>query len=215
MDLFSGAGGLSLGLEQAGFSVIMGVDRDPAAIETRAANFGGVSFVGDLSHGVSLELIVAMLGKLKIDLIAAGPPCQPFSRAGENKIRSLVRKGVRPEHDVRRELWQSFLYVVEKVRPRAVLVENVPDMANGRNAPVYKNIVLGLEELGYDIHSRILVASQFGVPQYRERLFTIGFREHRPFAWPEPSESTVTVRDAIGDLPPVTGGDLENPKPYC
>jgi DNA (cytosine-5)-methyltransferase 1 len=69
MDLFSGAGGLSLGLEQAGFSVIMGVDRDPAAIETRAANFGGVSFVGDLSHGVSLELIVcrpsAIMGHLR------------------------------------------------------------------------------------------------------------------------------------------------------
>ena len=92
MDLFSGAGGLSLGLEQAGFSVIMGVDRDPAAIETRAANFGGVSFVGDLSHGVSLELIVAILGKLKIDLVAAGPPCQPFSRAGESKIVGNQRK---------------------------------------------------------------------------------------------------------------------------
>ncbi len=108
--------------------MITGVDRDTAAIETRTANFGGVSFVGDLSHGISLDLIVAVLGKLKIDLVAAGPPCQSFSRVGENKIRSLVRKGVRPEHDVRTDLWRGFLHVVEKIRPRAVLVENVPDM---------------------------------------------------------------------------------------
>jgi DNA (cytosine-5)-methyltransferase 1 len=92
IDLFSGAGGLSLGLEQAGFNVIMGVDHDTAAIETHAANFGGVSFESDLSHGVSLDLIVSMLSKLKIDLVAGGPPCQPFSRAGENKIKSLVRR---------------------------------------------------------------------------------------------------------------------------
>jgi len=214
IDLFCGAGGLSHGLEQAGFNIVLGVDRDQIAIDTHAANFGGASVAADLSDKSTLDRIVDSLGKLKIELIAGGPPCQPFSRAGEYKIRSLVRNGSRPEVDERTELWQSFLYVVEKLKPRAVLIENVPEMARGRNAPVFKKIVLRLEDLGYRVHTRLLQAWQHGVPQHRNRLFIVGFRDPRPFNWPEPLDETPTVRDAIGDLPPVEGGDLSNPRFY-
>lgn len=215
IDLFCGAGGLSLGLAQSGYNVILGVDRYEVALETHAANFGGASALADLSDSDDVDRIVTAIGRLKIDLVAGGPPCQPFSRAGEQKIRSLVEAGVRPEKDDRVDLWRGFFEVVERVSPRAILIENVPDMAFGGNTPVFKAILSRAEELGYQVHCRILRAWHFGVPQHRGRLFIVGLPVGARYDWPEPRGTLVTVRDAIGDLPRVAGGDLRNIRRYC
>src|SRR5262245_45614783 len=153
LDLFSGGGGLSLGLKEAGFEVILGVDSYPYAVATHRAHFGGVSMCADLSKRKTIKKIGDALDGIPIALIASGPPCQPFSRAGKNKVRSLGRSW---NSDVRRELWRSFVDLVDRVRPLAILIENVPDMGFGDNAIVTRQVVKALEKLRYEIFSRIL-----------------------------------------------------------
>ena len=214
VDLFCCGGGLGLGLEEAGFRVIMGVDRDRSAIATHKAHFGGVSLLADMSRPEEIERITGALAGIPVSLVAASPPCQPFSRAASSKIRSLVRDGVRAFEDERRELWQSFVQVVERLKPPAVLMENVPDMAIGNNAITFRAIVSALESLGYDVNTRILASWKYGVPQHRQRLFIIGLQEGISFAWPRPwNHRRPTVREAISDLRAVEAGqrDVELP----
>ena len=203
IDLFCGAGGLSLGLRDAGFSVLVGADCDECSIETHAANIAGLTYHGDLSDPAELLEHIDAWGIRRVDLVAGGPPCQPFSRAGSSKIRSLVRAGARGEHDPRAQLWRSFVAVVEHVRPKAVVIENVPDLPAWDDGAVLIGFYESLRELGYEVDARILDAFQFGVPQHRARLFIVGLRSRRSMHWPEPSGLSPTLRDAIGDLPPV------------
>ena len=103
MDLFSGVGGLSPGLEEAGFSVVAAADDDVVEIETHAANIQGLTWVGDLSGTNDFLSKLEEWGIDDVDLLVGGPPCQPFSRAGTAKIGHLVRVGVRQSHDGRAE----------------------------------------------------------------------------------------------------------------
>lgn len=206
MDLFCGAGGLSLGLERAGFQVVVGVDHDDEALETHRAYHPGLSVNWDLADIEVVERVGRLARSLKIDLIAGGPPCQPFSRAGRAGMRNLVRKGVRPEHDMRRDLWQSFLRIVSLGRPRAVLMENVPDMALDRDMWILRTMVDELEALDYSVEARVVPTSDYGVPQVRQRLFLVALEKRTKFTWPEKSIDLTTVRNALGDLPQVDGG---------
>ncbi len=209
VDLFCGAGGLSHGLTAAGYRVALSVDSDSWSLKSHAHNLPGRALQLDLSDERSRDAVVGICERLDIDLIAGGPPCQPFSRAGRSKIRSLVDQGVRDAVDVRKELWRAFLDVVERVRPRAVLLENVPDMALGDEMLVLRTMIDQLERAGYDADARIVDASRHGVPQHRQRLILIGIRDGGPFRWPEVSGSA-TVRDAIWDLP-VLGVEPDTP----
>jgi DNA (cytosine-5)-methyltransferase 1 len=204
VDLFSGAGGLSLGLHQAGFNVVAAADTDVAALETHAASLGGLTWERSLEEPEPFLAFLAERGIRRADVVAGGPPCQPFSRAGAAKIRSLVNDGVRTSGDERVELWRSFVTVVDRLTPRVVLLENVPDMAGWDEGALLLDIMQALRELGYDSEPRVLEAHQYGVPQHRARLFVVGLRSGR-FRWPN-RRPRVTVQDAIGDLP-VVGGD--------
>ena len=213
VDLFSGGGGLSLGLEQAGYCVALAVDHDAWAIETHRHNIEGNALKLDLGDPERVSDLISMLREIPIDLIAAGPPCQPFSRAGRSKIRSLVQKGVREQTDARAQLWKSFIEVVQKTKPTAALMENVPDMALGDDLSTVREITSKLQSSGYDVHTRLLEAWRFGVPQHRQRFILVALRDGRPFKWPDGSNSPVTLRDAIGDLPKLgdTTGRSEMP----
>jgi DNA (cytosine-5)-methyltransferase 1 len=200
VDLFSGGGGLSLGLTQAGWTVAASVDNNKFALQTHRANFPGVALDLDLGDRAGRNKLVRLLKKADIDLIAGGPPCQPFSRAGLSKIRSLVDAGVRDEHDERKELWQAYIDVVLRIAPRAVLMENVPDMALGDDFHVVRTIVDRLEDAGYRTDLRLVDAWKYGVPQHRKRLIMLARKDSDVFTWPEPSQP-VTVRGAIADLP--------------
>jgi len=200
IDLFCGAGGLSQGLESAGFRVALAVDQDGWALESHAHNFAGLVLRRDLAEESSREEIARLFQGVEVGLIAGGPPCQPYSRAGRSKIRSLVALGVRDRDDVRRELWRAFVDLVERVRPRAILMENVPDMALGDDTVVLRMMLDGLERAGYEVDARIVDTWLYGVPQHRQRLILAGVRAGAGFAWPEATER-VTVWDAIGDLP--------------
>lgn len=217
VDLFSGAGGLSLGLEEAGWTVAVSVDNDEKAVQTHSHNFPGLALDCDLSDPSQRQGLVELLAKTEIDLLAGGPPCQPFSRAGRSKIRSLVAAGHREEHDQRRELWQAFLDVALAVRPRAVLMENVPDMALGDDFAVVRTMVDALERVGYYTEFRLVDAWRYGVAQHRKRLIVLARRDVEDFAWPAEQDEQPTLRDAIGDLPNLgdtTGGrELAYSKP--
>lgn len=200
IDLFCGAGGLTLGLEQAGYRVALAVDTDEWSLETHAHNFEGLALNLDLANPTARNAIVGLLDGVEVDLVAGGPPCQPYSRAGRSKIRSLVEEGSRDPLDHRRELWRAFLDIVEQVRPRAVLMENVPDMALADDGAVLRHMLARLEAAGYETDARLLTTWLYGVPQHRQRLVLVGLRGGAEFTWPAAGER-VTLRDAIGDLP--------------
>ncbi len=204
-DLFCGAGGIGAGLQAAGFDVVVGVDHDPVALATHAGQFGGLSIQCDLGDPAAIERVIDALRAIDVTIVAGGPPCQPFSRAGQSKIRSLVEAGTRAAHDHRRDLWESFLEIVLAVEPPAVLLENVPEMALGGRMEIVRTMVHALESREYTVHTRLVHAVEQGVPQHRQRFLMVAVKGGVEFEWPGPV-APVSVRDAIGDLPPVDGG---------
>jgi DNA (cytosine-5)-methyltransferase 1 len=206
VDLFCGAGGLSLGLQEAGFTVLAGADSDPWAMETHMANVGGLGYTGDLTEP---EVFIEHLegwGIDTVDLVVGGVPCQPFSRAGQSKIKDLVRAGIRMHEDPRAALWQSFMRVVERLQPRGVLIENVPNLPSWDDGAVLIGFLESFRALGYSVQAQVIDCFLFGVPQHRARLFIVATRGTGLFAWPEPSGEFTSLKDAIGDLPVVPGG---------
>jgi DNA (cytosine-5)-methyltransferase 1 len=201
VDLFSGAGGLSLGIEATGhWTVAAAVDNDVRALETHRANFPGLALPVDLGDPAQCDELISLLGRTTIDLIAGGPPCQPFSRAGRSKIKNLVDLGIRSAVDHRKELWRAYLEVVHQIRPRAVLMENVPDMALGDDFFVVRTIVQSLEDVGYHTEVKLVDAWGHGVPQHRKRLIVLARLDGPVFRWPE-KQRKVSLNEAIGDLP--------------
>lgn len=202
VDLFAGAGGLSLGLQRAGWTIAAAVDTNERALETHAANFPGMSLRMDLGDPAERERLEELLAPARgmIDLLAGGPPCQPYSRAGRSKIRHLVERHGRDPHDRRRELWAAYLDMVERLRPRAVLMENVPDMGLSDDFAVVRALEHRLEDMGYATQVRLVDAWRYGVPQHRKRLILLARRDVERFDWP-PEQAQVSLREAIGDLP--------------
>jgi DNA (cytosine-5)-methyltransferase 1 len=206
VDLFCGAGGLSLGLQEAGFTVLAGADSDAWAMETHTANVGGLGYTGDLTDPGDFIEHLEGWGIDTVDLLVGGVPCQPFSRAGQSKIKNLVRAGVRTREDPRAALWQSFMKVVDYLQPRVVLVENVPNLPSWDDGAVLIGFLESFRALGYSVHAQVIDCFLFGVPQHRARLFIVATRDTGAFSWPEPTGEFTNLRDAIGDLPVVPGG---------
>jgi len=201
VDLFCGCGGMSLGARQAGFEVVAGLDTDPIAIQTYQRNFGAER--GRLADLASLEprAFARSVGlrRGELDLLIGGPPCQGFSKN--------VPRAQRTHEDPRNLLVQRFLTFVEFLRPRAIIMENVAEMKNGFGGAFSSEIAERLGAAGYAVEARVLRASEHGVPQQRRRAFFIGRRDStRPFP-ALPAQAPVTVRDAIGDLPPLEHGE--------
>ena len=201
VDLFCGAGGLSQGLENAGIQVVLAVDHDAHSLATHRANFPGLALDADLSDPAGIDEVTELLKGVAVDVLAGGPPCQPFSLAGQPKLRSLVEQGIRPDEDERRDLWAAMLEVAERIEPKAVLMENVPGMALGDESEIVRTMAARLEDIGYSVDYRIVNASEYGVPQKRQRLIFVALRHSNEFAWPPAAAGHVTVGDAIGDLP--------------
>jgi DNA (cytosine-5)-methyltransferase 1 len=205
-DLFSGAGGMSLGLEEAGFRVVLGVDHYSFVVETHRHHFAGMSVEEDLADPTTIERVAKLLRRNKVEVLAGGPPCQPFSRAGRSRIRHRVLTGAGDPHDERRDLWRSFLEVVQLARPRAVVMENVPDMALDREMFIVRSMTEELEQIGYSVSARVIDTWRYGVPQMRQRLLLVALKNRVRFVWPVESEKRVTLWNAIGDMPEVEGG---------
>ena len=205
-DLFSGGGGLSLGLEAAGYRVVLAADNDAEAVKTHRHHFGGLALDWDLSNVGRAMKVAELMATAGVELLAGGPPCQPFSKAGRSKIRHRVRHALRDSRDVRKDLWHSFLDVVQLALPRAVVMENVPDMALDREMYILRMMVHELEGLGYGVEERVVDTWRYGVPQFRQRLILVALRDGVEFRWPAETLEKTTVWNAIGDLPEVEAG---------
>ncbi len=211
VDLFAGAGGLSLGFHQAGFHVVAGLDIDPWACETYAANFLAVVDSVDLATVHSPRLLIEKLGLPRVDVIIGGPPCQGFARVGRGKLRSL--RGAVADADERNNLVFTFARFVRLLRPLAFVMENVPDLQWAQEGRYLEQLIESFGP-GYEVDFYVVDASSLGVPQRRRRLFLQGNRVGSRILWPMDSMSAPSVNDAIGDLPPIPAGASEEVLPY-
>jgi DNA (cytosine-5)-methyltransferase 1 len=222
IDLFCGPGGLSQGLEQAGFETVLGVDIHEPSIETFQRNHRGAHAIlgdirrvnrrqgderdifevidGETTDGTLLEDIATRaLDGEPLSLLTAGIPCQGFSIA--NRKQS--------DEDERNYLFEEFIRATKLLDPEFVLIENVSTMKAAKDGEFVAAVVECLERLGYRVDYRTLNAADFGVPQSRERLFFLGTRGDGPIIWPKPTheDDHVPVSEAISDLPELGPGE--------
>ena len=225
VSLFSGGGGLDLGLELAGFETRAAVEWDPHACRTLRENAAsrtrlptGARYLeacevieSDVRDVSGQELLAkARLAPGEAALLAGGPPCVTFSVAGK-------REGLQSDTG---RLFQEYVRLLREVRPAGLVFENVKGLVNavdefGARGGAFRTILAALREAGYALTWRVVNAADYGVPQFRERVIILGLRGDRPPAFPEPTHydperpqplSAATpwrdVRWAISDLPP-------------
>lgn len=194
VDLFCGAGGMSLGFHWAGFNAVVANDNYKEASKTYTQNNPFTQFVfGDIRDRDIKKNILTMVEKSDVQIVIGGPPCQGFSLAGKRLI-----------DDPRNELYKEFVEIVETVSPSIFVMENVEGIISMQDGKVYEEIRETFENLGYMVEGRKLLASEFAVPQRRKRVVIIGSKLNSPSEYfPKPflsKPSFLTVRDAIGDL---------------
>lgn len=206
LDLFCGCGGLSRGFIDVGFCVKLGVDFDKKALETFAYNHeNAVALNLDLFDLNNVEAIKDFFDKqdCRLDVLMGGPPCQGFSLAGPRQI-----------DDTRNILYRAMVKTATLLRPRVVLLENVPGMVQLHGGLVADKIISDFTSLGYKMCYKILFAPDYGVPQIRRRVVFIGLLDSKEyFHYPEPylrEDEYITCEEAISDLPALVDieGDL-------
>jgi DNA (cytosine-5)-methyltransferase 1 len=234
IDLFAGAGGLSLGFEQAGFDILAAVEIDPVHCATHEYNFPNCQIICKSVADVTKDDICSAIGSEEIDVIFGGPPCQGFSLMGKRIL-----------DDPRNSLVFHFLRIINEMRPKYFVMENVKGMAIGKHKKFIEEILNLLDAYDYDIVQpyQVLNAAYYGVPQSRERLFLMGCRRDLPlpeypppFTKPASSNKkrdrnhlqlpdSPTVWEALQDLPDVENypelkfqdwveAELTQPSPY-
>ncbi len=220
VSLFSGAGGFCVGARLAGWKVLCSVEADVSACQTYAANFPDVPlFRGDVSDFLFTTQPgvpdLAQLCAKGIDVVYGGPPCQGFSQIGPRNL-----------NDPRNALYKQFVRVVENLRPRAFVMENVPNMVTMKGGHFKDEILNAFQVAGYSRTTiQTVLASDFGVPQHRRRIFWFGLRDDlsgvasldealQSWLGERKLAQEVTVRDAIADLPFAVSAD-DSALPYA
>lgn len=202
IDLFAGAGGLSHGLVVEGFQVVTAVEIDPVSAKSYSLNHQGTNLIVDDIRRVRGPQILKQAGisRGELDLLTGCPPCQAFSTLRTRRRKQELK-------DPSKELIIEMLRLVRSIRPRAVIVENVPGLANNQH---FSSFRLGLRQAGYQSTYAVLNASDFGVPQRRKRLILVALKgKEIPLGWSSELCGRRTVRDAIGHLVlPGTSGDM-------
>ena len=190
IDLFCGCGGLSLGFEMAGFNVELAIDNwEDALITYRHNHHGCKTLNADLLHFDPKE-VENLYGIHEVSVIIGGPPCQGFSVAGKRII-----------DDDRNKLYKSFVKFVAHFRPKAFVMENVPNILSIGKGAVKDAIIRDFSELGYAISYKVLTASDYGVPQNRRRAIFVGLY-NKEYPFPSPNvDKRVTTWEALSDLP--------------
>jgi DNA (cytosine-5-)-methyltransferase len=201
IDLFCGCGGLSRGFIDAGFKVPVGIDFDDKALQSWAYNHeNGKAMKLDLFNHDNIQKIVDYIKQndIHVDVLVGGPPCQGFSLAGPRQI-----------DDSRNVLYRAMVKTAEVLKPKAVVLENVPGLVQLHGGMVAEKIISDFKALGYNIIFKILYAPDYGVPQIRNRVFFVGLlNSEKPFEYPEKictPDQYVTCEDAISDLPALEG----------
>ena len=207
LDLFSGAGGFSCGLEMVkGFSTEVAIDFDSKAINTFQKNFPDTTCIcGNICDEKIKEKIISAAKQRNVNMIIGGPPCQGFSLKGKNL-------GIK---DPRNFLFMEYVNLVSRLKPEIFIIENVKNLINSEHGFFIKQIYEEFEKLGYKLNHGILNAYDFGVPQSRERAIIIGTLKKNVITLPnEFSNYKTTVRDAISDLSYLESGEGEEVSEY-
>ncbi len=215
ISLYTGAGGLDFGFEAAGFDTVAAVEFDHQCCETLRKNRSWTIFEKDIHEVTTSELLaVGGLAPGEVDVVIGGPPCQPFSKAGYWAKGKTLRLD-----DPRAATLGAYMRVVLEAQPKAFLLENVAGISYGGKSEGLELLLNSIEDINrktgrnYVASHKVLKASDYGVPQMRDRFFLIASREGKEFQFPEPThcdpseiEATGlqpyrTTWDAIGDLP--------------
>lgn len=197
VDSFSGAGGLSLGLHEAGYGLLLSFDNDPKCIDTINMNqkyFSHPALCEDIKNMLEGRLLDRIgLKQGDLFLLAGGPPCQGFSvqRIGEDT-------------DSRNELVLLYGNLISEVRPMFFVMENVSGIQGKRGKTILAELIEKMESIGYHVHKQLIDAEDYGVPQRRKRIILVGERDDigSTYEFPKPTSERHTVRDTIGFLPP-------------
>lgn len=207
VDFFSGAGGLSCGLQMAGFASLLGSDIHPIYTGTFSRNHPGVRVVTQDIRELSEQDIFDLTGLKsgELDLIAGGPPCQGFS----------INAPVRSLDDQRNHLFSDFLRIADTLKPKAIVIENVPGLVSLGRGTVVEAIYKHLSGMGYTVNHKILFAGHYGVPQMRFRTIFIALRDGGKIEFPEPTHNAQAVANFTGakelcmKVPPLFAQHLE------
>lgn len=194
IDLFSGCGGLSYGLEMAGHKCLLGVDANQDALDSFALNHPHAkTFCGDIKT-LKPNKLRALIGEKKIEMVVGGPPCQGFSTVGRGVVE-----------DERNHLFKEFVRIVRLTRPKVILFENVTGLVAKKNEKILSQIFSYFQKLGYTMDARILSAEEFGVPEKRRRAIIMGVLDGeclfpRATHGVRAGKKVVTVKEALKNL---------------
>ena len=198
VSLFAGAGGMDIGFDKAGFKTIWANEYDKAIAPSYQNYFPDVVFDNRSILAIPDEDVPSATG------VIGGPPCQSWSEAG-------AKRGIK---DPRGQLFHEYIRVIRKVKPLFFVAENVHGLIHSRNKASFENILEMFEEEGYVVSWKLLRASDYGVPQDRERVFIVGYHKslNKKFNFPAPLPEKVTLKDAIGDLAKLKIGSTKKVK---
>lgn len=203
IDLFAGVGGLSLGFEKQGFNVLMANEYDESIADAYSKNHKGTKMiVGDITSLDLKETFGSYAGK--VDVVIGGPPCQGFSQKGQRKTI----------HDERNFLFKYYVAVVELVKPRYFVMENVPNLLTAEKGYFFREIEELFNKMGYSLEHGVLNAADYGVPQNRRRAIIIGKLNGNAPKLPAPQNKKVTIWDAISDLAFLESGEGTETQEY-
>ncbi|TQP51792.1 DNA cytosine methyltransferase [Vibrio cholerae] len=194
VDLFCGCGGLSLGFEQAGYNILLGIDHDKSALETFKRNHKGSEIIhGDIQE-VTASDIRKIIGNKTVDVIIGGPPCQGLSLSGPRKL-----------DDPRNKLFLSYVRLVRDFKPKFFVLENVPGIISLFKGKIKEQIIKEFSELGYKVEYEVLNSAHYGVPQIRKRAIFIGSITNSDISYfPEKiifeEKNFITCEQAVSDL---------------
>lgn len=206
IDLFCGAGGLSLGFDKAGFENVFSVEFNADFAKTYMRNFPAHNLIVDDIRNIDNNRIFELVRGYDVDVIVGGPPCQGFSLAG--KIgRSFI-------DDERNRLFKEFVRFVSCVQPKMFVMENVAAMATHLKGKTIQTIVdaFKVAGIGYKVKYEVLNSVNFGIAQERRRIVVVGIRNDidSEFSYPMKLEKVYTIKDVIGDLPALKSGEVSD-----
>lgn len=209
VELFAGAGGLSLGLMRSGIEIVLANEIDPVCCETYQINHKNTNMISADIHDIDFVSEIDKLGFKpgQIEIVSGGPPCQGFSTVGSKNKK-----------DPRNSLFFEFLRAVSEIQPRFVLFENVSGFKRLYDGEIHNILLQELGSLGYDIQHGLLDASDFGLPQIRKRTIVVGARNCKgKILIPNPTHSLdcdlfglqkkLSLIEAISDLPQLGSGE--------
>lgn len=196
VDLFAGVGGLSMGFDDNGFTTVMANDFDKHAANTFKLNHPHVKFIdGDVAK-ITEDLIKKSIGSTQVDVLMGGIPCQSFSMAGRR-----IRRGIDNSNDPRHFLYKEYFRILDILRPKVAIIENVKGILSSHGGEIIKEILYSFEDRGYKADYKLLDASDYGIPQARQRVVIVANKISQKNVFPEKHNKKVPVGDVLKNIP--------------